>query len=155
MSAHPASRPSSPLHLTKPSTPRQSLNMFSWIASTLQYWLMFGLSPFRTAAPVCPHLQPAGTSGTAAVQCLPLPPPTPTGNSRTTWLGLATLQSCLNALLLLVFWCSPLPVPYYTPLHSARAGARRYPARPRSLPDRFCSCQSLERPACGCDLTTD
>ena len=48
-----------------------------------------------------------------------------------------------------------LPVPYYAPVHSQPARpARRYPARARLAPVRFCSCQSLDRPTCTCDLTT-
>ena len=50
---------------------------------------------------------------------------------------------------------SPFPVPFYAPVHSAtRAPQRRYPARARATPDRFCSCISRSQSACGCDMTS-
>ena len=55
---------------------------------------------------------------------------------------------------LVVQWLARLPVPFYAPVHTVTP-ARRYPARARAYPDRFCSCQSLSRPACLCDMTED
>ena len=111
-----------------------------WLVSTTWCWLMSCVAPATMSSP----------PDTAPYQAARLSPTSRASFDLVGWqfaLGIYTVQ---------IGDIFQLPVPYYRPWHSpTRAAQRRYPQRARALPDRFCSCKSLNQSVCGCDLTVD
>ena len=129
------------------SPPHCLANMFKEVlVNTVQCWLMrvlvmFGFTPLSppNQAPHQAALLPAPGQCPPKRCKTPICDPNPTPGWRA----------------MIVRWLSVLPVPRYAPVHSLPAPTRRYPARARVPPVRFCSCQSLDRTTCTCDLTID